>query len=61
MSNRSALVAVTIAFLVGGIATLALRPHAPASAPSEASGEAPVRWRMPPAFAPPLIRPASIF
>ena len=51
MSNRSALVAVIIAFLVGGIATLALRPHAPASEPSEASGDSPVRWRMPTAFA----------
>lgn len=51
MSNRSVLVAVIVAFLAGGVATLALRPHAPAIERAEFSDKAPVRWRMPTAFA----------
>jgi len=51
MSRLSTLVAVVTAFLVGGIATLALRPHAPVAARETGRSDTPVRWRMPTAFA----------
>ena len=51
MSTRSALVAVIIAFLVGGIATLSLRPPSRISSGEERRFDTPVRWRMPTAFA----------
>jgi len=51
MSKRSALVAVITAFLVGGIATLSLRPQSQVSSREVWDSGNPVRWRMPTAFA----------
>ena len=51
VSNRAALVAVVTAFLVGGIATLALRPASGPAAKAGPHDEAiPVHWKMPVAF-----------
>ena len=53
VNNKNALIAVMAAFLIGMLATLALRPPGErAAAPrSEEAGIAPLRWRVPVAFA----------
>jgi len=51
MSNRAALIAVTTAFLVGVLATLALRPTSQGVGGEEAGPSPQVRWRVPVAFA----------
>jgi TRAP-type mannitol/chloroaromatic compound transport system substrate-binding protein len=54
MSNRAALTAVVVAFLVGVIGSLAIRPPSGAApttdATTAAAGEARVRWRVPVSF-----------
>ena len=56
LTNKTALIAVVVAFLVGMLATLAIRPPGAATVaarPAGADGEAvvAVRWRVPVAFA----------
>ena len=55
LTNKTALVAVIAAFLVGVLATLAIRPpggeQAPAATVVEGAAVAAVRWRVPVAFA----------
>lgn len=50
MSPRAALVAVVIAFCVGLLASLAVRPAGPDDASAHARRTGEVRWRMPSAF-----------
>lgn len=51
MSNRAALFAVVTAFLVGLLASLALRPAPRLAATGEESSAQEIRWRVPVAFA----------
>jgi TRAP-type mannitol/chloroaromatic compound transport system substrate-binding protein len=53
LSNRAALFAVLVAFLVGVVGSLALRPASRVAARTEASGSAAptLRWRLPVSFA----------
>jgi TRAP-type mannitol/chloroaromatic compound transport system substrate-binding protein len=51
MSNRAALLAVLTAFLVGLLASLALRPGPQQAGPGTASPTREIRWRLPVAFA----------
>jgi TRAP-type mannitol/chloroaromatic compound transport system substrate-binding protein len=50
MSNRAALVAVVTAFLVGVLASLALRPAPPVQGAPDTQTAQTIRWRLPTAF-----------